>query len=230
MTTARDIITKAFQKNGVLTKHEALSGDEAADGLFSLNAMVGSWANESLIINTRMIESFALTSGQATYTMGSGGDFNTVRPIKILSAYIRQGNTDYPLEILPLEVYDRVQNKDTSTIPQALAIEPSYPLMRLSFYGEPYAGLTAFIRSEKPLTEFATLDTVIELPSGWERALIYNLAVETVSEYGQQVDQVTYDIASQSKGAIKMSIARSIPLDTYLKQVDVDIRYPGRFT
>jgi hypothetical protein len=230
MTTAREIVTKAFQKNGVLTKQESLSGDEAIDGLYSLNAMVGSWVNEKLIINSRQIENFPLVSDQATYTMGVGGDFDTTRPIKILSAFIRQGNTDYPLKIIPLEVYDSIQNKDTNTIPELMAVEAAYPLNRISFYGEPYAGLTVYIRSEKPLTEFATLDTVIDLPSGWERALIYNLAVETSGEYGVQVDQVTFDIAGQSKGAIKSAVSRSIPLDTYIEKLDVDILYPGRFT
>lgn len=230
MTTAREIVKKAFQKNGVLTKQESLSGDEATDGLYSLNAMVSSWVNEKLIINARALENFPLVSNQATYTMGSGGDFNTERPIKILSAYVRQGNTDYPLKIVPLEVYDKIQNKDTSTIPEWLAVDAAYPLNRLTFYGEPYSGLTVYIRSEKPLTEFATLDTTIDLPSGWERALIYNLAVETSGEYGVQVDQVTYDIAQQSKGAIKSAVSRSIPLDTYIEELDVDILYPGNFT
>jgi hypothetical protein len=155
MTTARDIVKKALQKNGVLTKSDDMSGDEAADGLYALNSILGSWSNEKLLINARMIETFPLVSDKAIYTMGSGGDFDTARPIKILSAYIRQGNTDYPLEIVPLEVYDRVQNKDTNTIPQWIAVDQSYPLMRLSFYAEPYAGLNVYIRSEKPLTEFA---------------------------------------------------------------------------
>jgi hypothetical protein len=230
MTTARDIVKKALQKNGVLTKSDDMSGDEAADGLYALNSILGSWSNEKLLINARMIETFPLVSDKAIYTMGSGGDFDTARPIKILSAYIRQGNTDYPLEIVPLEVYDRVQNKDTNTIPQWMAVDQSYPLMRLSFYAEPYAGLNVYIRSEKPLTEFATLDTVVDLPAGWERALIYNLAVDQSPEYGQPVNEAVYEIAQQSKGALRTAISSSIPLDTYIKDIDVDIRYPGRFT
>ena len=50
MTTASDIIKKAMQKVGVLTKSESPSSDESADGLDSLNDLLSSWSNESMFI------------------------------------------------------------------------------------------------------------------------------------------------------------------------------------
>ena len=170
MTTARDIVKKALQKNGVLTKDDDLSGDEAADGLDSLNAMLASWSNEALLVYGSTLESFPLQNNKATYTMGSGGDFDTVRPTDIKSAYVRQATVDYPLSMISQEAYDSITVKNTGSIPDTMSTDNGFPLVTLSFYPEPYAGLTLFIRTEKPLVELASLDTVLSLPAGWERA------------------------------------------------------------
>lgn len=215
MTTARDIITRAFQKNGVLTKGESLSGDEAVDALSSLNGLIQSWSNDSLLIYARVSESFPLVSGQASYTIGSGGDFDTARPIKIVSAFTRIGQTDYNINIINDKAFDSITQKDVgNSIPDVLHYQPSFPLGAVNIYPVPTTG-NIHIRSEKQLTEFATLDTVVELPPGWERALIFNLAIETASEYGQQVDQATYAIAMDALNKIKTAVARNRTMDAY---------------
>lgn len=215
MTTARDIIQKALQKAGILTKNDDMSGDEASDGLFSLNALLSSWSNDDLIIYTRPLENFPLSGGVAEYTMGSGGDFDTTRPIRVVSAFVRQGSTDYPLSIITPEDYDKIVSKDTGSIPDRISTNNNFPLTTLTLYPVPTGGLSLYIRSEKALTSIATLDTTISLPDGWERALIYNLAIEISGEYGAQPDQITYQIAGDSKAAIKTAVARNRPMDSY---------------
>lgn len=209
MTTARQIITKAMQKARVLTKNEAPSGDEISDGLFALNAMVSSWSNESLLIYSRVQESFALADGQETYTIGSGGDFNTTRPLQIISAFVRISTIDYNLEAINGKQYDRIPYKDiTGGIPEYLFYDASTPLGRITIFPKPTTG-TLFIRSEKEINQFTTLDTDNEFPSGWDRALIFNLAIEIASEYGQEVSQSDYMIAKEALGNIKTATARN---------------------
>lgn len=229
MTTARDIVTKALQKNGVLTKDDNLSGDEASDGLFSLNAMLSSWSNENLLVYATTFESFPLQNNKATYTLGAGGDFDTVRPIDISNAYVRQGGIDYPLSIISQEAYDSSPIKDVGSIPDTVSTDNGFPLMTLSFFPAPYAGLTVFLRTLKPLVDLTSLDTVLSLPSGWERALIYNLAVEIGGEYGAQIDQVTYQIAQESKGMIKKAVAKNRPMDAYPQIGRRDNIYSGYY-
>ena len=215
MATARSIIKRALQKNGALTKGESPSGDEAVDGLEALNAMVSSWSNDSLLIYARLSESFPLVSGQSAYTIGSGGDFDTVRPTQILTAFTRIGSIDYDISIISDIDFDAITQKNiSSSIPDVLFYDGNAPLGTITIYPVPTDG-ALHIRSEKPLTEFAALDTELELPPGWERALVYNLAVEIGSEYGQPIDQLTYQIANDSLNKIKTAIARNKTMDMY---------------
>lgn len=230
MTTARTIIKKALQKNGVLTKNESPSGDEASDGLDSLNALLSSWSNDSLLIYTRQSESFPIVGGQEAYTIGVGGDFNTDRPLQIVSAFIRIGGTDYNISCINGKQYDGIIQKDIgNSIPETLYYDGATPLSTITIYPVPVTG-TLHIRSEKELTQLASLDTDIEFPAGWERALVYNLAVEIGSEYGQPIDQVTYQIAQESKAAIKTATARARNMDAYPQTRNNDNIYSGWYT
>lgn len=214
MTTARDIIKRALQRNGVLTKNESPSGDEASDGLSMLNDMIGSWSNDSLLIYARVSESFPLT-GAASYSIGSGGDFDTERPLQILTAFTRIGDTDYNISIVPDIAYDGINQKSlSSSYPEILMYQAGFPLGTITLYPKPTTG-TLHIRSEKQLSEFATLDTDVDLPPGWNRALIYNLSLELAGEYGQPVDEATYQLAMDALSKIKTAVARNKTMDMY---------------
>lgn len=229
MTTARDIITKAHQRNGVLTKGEALSGDEASDGLDSLNNLIASWSNESLLIYVRLSESFPLVGGQTSYTIGNGGDFNTERPMQIVSAFTRIVNIDYSMKVLNGVQYDDISQKNIQNAwPNVLYYDNNFPLGTIKLYPVPTTG-TIHIRSEKQLTSFASLDTDLSFPPGWERALIFNLAVETAGEYGQPVDEATYRIAMDALNKIKTATARNRKMDAYSQAKDRDNIYTGGF-
>lgn len=215
MTTARNIIKRALQRNGVLTKDESPSGDEASDALSSLNDMIGSWSNDSLLIYARLSESFPLVSGQSSYTIGSGGDFNTARPLQILTAFTRIGDIDYEIEIIPDTAYDGITQKNISTsIPEVMFYQTGFPLGTITIYPVPTTG-ALHIRSEKQLIEFPSLDTDVELPPGWDRALIYNLAMELAGEYGQPVDEALYQLAMDGLNKIRTAVARNKTMDAY---------------
>ncbi len=228
MTTARDIIKRSMQKIGVLVKGEPPSDDEAQDALASLNALISSWSNDSSTITSRAWETFTLSANDGTYTMGSGGDFNTTRPTRILGGYIRiGGNTDLPLEIISDEQYNSISFKGLSGIPQFLNYDNAYPIDNIRLYPIPSAAYPIFIMSEKPATEFATLDTVLSLPSGWERALIYNLALELAPEYGQQPDQSIAKIAGESLGSIRAATIKARPMRAFPNGLQVRNIYTG---
>jgi hypothetical protein len=213
MTTARKIIKKAMQKIGVLVKSEAPDDDEANDALDSLNALIDSWSNEPANVTTRVRETFPLTSS-ASYTIGIGADFNTERPMQIVDAYASLAFTDTPVAVVNQEEYDLITYKDAVGQPIALTYNSGFPTGTITLYPTPNASYTLTILSEKAITGFTTLDTELTLPQGWERALIYNLALELAPEYGQQPDQSIALIASQSLGAIKLAVVRSRPVNS----------------
>jgi hypothetical protein len=216
MTTASAIITQAAKKIGVAFKNEALAADEAADGLTALNNMLASWSNDSLLVYSRTWESFTLVSNTASYTIGVGGDFNTTRPIAIVEAHVKISSIDYPLEIIPDEVYNHfIQLKTIQTSPaQYLTYDNANPLGTIRLYPVPASNDTLFLLTEKPATALALTDT-LSFPPGWERAIVYNLAIEMAPEYGNPTPPEVVALAAESKAEIKRASMRNKPM-TYL--------------
>lgn len=210
MTTALDVITKAAKLIGVARKGEALIGDEADDGLVSLNNMLDSWSNESLIIYARVRESFTLATSSTSYLIGASQTLNTVKPIKIVEAAIRSSGIDYDLEIIDDTTYENIALKSIQASPSSyLNHDNGHPYGTIRIFPLPAVGDILRLMSEKAITNFATLATSVDLPAGWLLALTHNLAILMAPEYGQQVDPVVIRTAAQAKGAIKLAVARN---------------------
>lgn len=225
MSTTLEIITKALQKIGAVTKSETISADDAADALSSLNAMISSWSLDSLLVYASILESFTLTAGDSSYTIGSTGDFNTSRPTEILSAYIRDNTTDTGLNIITEEEYDTISVKSFSGKPSLICYTPSYPLGTIKLDKLPDQTYTLFLLSKKPFSSYALSDDVT-LPPGFERAIVYNLALELAPEYGQPLDASVASIARDSLSLIKTANVRATKIP-YSKDLGVKNIFTG---
>jgi hypothetical protein len=214
MTTARQIIRRALLENGALTLSEAPTSSEAQDGLSTLNAMLGSWSNDSLLTVARSWETFPTIANQSTYTIGAGQDFDTVRPIQIVAAYVRQGNVDYPLMMITDQAYnDQIGIKNIQGISEFLSYDNGFPFGKIRLYPVPTEGYSLFLLSEKQIDSIPSLDTDFEFPPGWEEAVIYNLAMRLANQYGQQPTQLLMKMSDDSLGRIKRAIAKNRDLD-----------------
>lgn len=213
MTTAFDLVKSAMRKAGILTKTEAPSADEAADGLVSLNDMLDSWANESINVPYRTLESFPLVGGTANYTIGTGGTFNTTRPITVVSAYVRIADTDYTLKLISDENYALIGEKADSGIPEYLNFTNAFPLATIRLYPAPSEAYTLYLLTEKIIGNYSLYST-INLPAGWNRAIVHQLAVEIAPEYGVQIPPEVATIAMESMTNIRRAVAKNRPIDT----------------
>lgn len=211
--TALGIITSAMRKAGILTKNESPSADEAADGLEMLNDLLASMSNDSLVVYARTVENFPLSGGVTSYTIGSGATFNTARPIKIISAYVRSGTIDYPVQIIPDEQYANITYKSSSGgYPQFLNYTNAYPTATINLYPAPATAYQLYLVTEKQLSTF-TLNQSVDLPPGWRRMLIHNLAVEMGPEYGVEIPASVVQIARESKGEIRTAVMAAKKMD-----------------
>ena len=209
MTTAREIITKAMQRAGILTKNETPSADEADDALDTLNDMLSSWSNESLLIYVRAWEDFTLSGGVGEYTIGSGATFDTSRPIFIVEAHVRQGTSDFAMTVIDDTQYNQmIVEKSVSGLPYWINYDNGFPTGKIRLWPVPSAAYTLFITSEKELAQFS-LDDTVSLPPGWKKALIYNLALELAPDYGQEVDPFVLKQANEAKANIKLAIMKT---------------------
>lgn len=206
MATALQLITRSMRLAGVIGKGEALDTDEAQNGLSALNAMLDSWRIERLFVYQIVQGSYTWPSATTSRTIGSGGDFAATRPDRIESAFVVDSNGNwYALQVLvQREEYDGIVVKTTpSTIPQYLFYDPAYPLGVLYLWAVPSAQLTLKLNTWQVLQSFATLTTSLSLPPGYERAIIYNLAVEYAPEFGVKVPDAVVALATRSAANIK---------------------------
>lgn len=213
MATGRILVKKALQKAKIITKNEDPAADEINDGLDSLNDMLASWSADSLTCFAYSLESFPLT-GADQYTIGNGQNFNTSRPTRIVSAVLRWNTHDYPLAVVSPETFEQyITDKDTQGLPEFITYDNGFPVGTIRIYPRPLTGYELRLMMEKPLGAF-TLDDVVTLPPGWNRAIIFNLAEELRSEYGMDADPKITAIAMEAKGNIKRATARARPMDT----------------
>lgn len=203
MTTARDVVKGALRLIGVISSSDEPTAEEADDALTAMNQMLASWATSRFTVASMPQTSFALTSGDGTYTIGASGDINTTRPTTIYEAHITQGGYDYPLELIALEEYERIADKASAgDVPQFMAIRPGYPLSTIHLYPLPGSGCTLVIDKVAPPTDL-TLNDTMPYPPEWMRAIRYNLAIELAPEYGSSVPAEIVAIADQSLSVIR---------------------------
>lgn len=219
MSVAQDLINGAFRLIGILGEGESPSAQQSNDALTTLNALVDSYSNESLMIYTKAKEQFNLVAGQQVFTFGTGGDFSSPRPQMIENALIvaPQGapNPELQMEILNKDEYASIILKaTTSTIPLYIYNDGAYPLSNIYLWPVPSVVTPIIFYSWKPLTTLSTLSSTVSLPPGYERMLKFNLAVDLGPEYGVQPREDIVAIAMQSKAAIKRMNNKPLYLDT----------------
>lgn len=210
MTSAIDLITSSMRLAAILASGETPTADEAIDGLKSLNDILENWSTERLTMWQLDDQQFALVPGQAAYTIGPGGDFNTIRPIRVSPSFTRINGTDFPVQTWGMAEYNQVTVKSVGGIPERMVYLNDYPLGQIILYPVPAATSTLFLSCDRVLATPVTLSTVLSFPPGYEKALRYTLAVNLCPEYGIEPSATVQRISASSKADIKR--ANQIPV------------------
>lgn len=207
MASASDIIVAAF---GKLAVYDPTTTQTSA-ALSSLNSMISSWGVEHLQ-PVVVSETMAITQGDAEYTIGSGGDLDTVRPMRIENLRLRDSDDyDHPVEVMSPGDYNRVSSKTYEATPKRAYFLPEYPLAKLIFEYEPDAAYTAYIESLKPFTEFTSTATTVSLPVEYKEALVYNLAIVLGEDWDRRIPETVIMRAKELKNMIASFIAGTKP-------------------
>ena len=189
MAVALDIIKTAMRHIGALATGETPTADEASDGLQALNDVLETWNLEGMMVYSGLVLPFVTVAGQSTYTIGTGGNWNTPRPIRISDAYCTVNGTDFPIEIIGLSEYDGISLKtQQQSIVERLVYVNDYPLAKVILWPVPASVITVSLDSDTILSSIATTATAISLPPGYQRALQYATAVELTAQYGNSID------------------------------------------
>lgn len=201
---AKQIITRSLRMIGVVKHGEEPVASQLTDSLETLNTMIKAWQAERLMISVQTLESFPLVAAQGDYSIGSGGDFNTVRPMKLLSSFVRDTNgLDFQVEVVTRGEYYRIYNKTNPGRPRILYYDELPTLGYVRLYPVPFEVETLYIDSTKPLTTFSALSTSSAFAEEMSEAIIFNLAVRISPEFEIEPSAYLYSEAERLKSIIK---------------------------
>jgi hypothetical protein len=237
-TTIQELVTTAMRKLRLVGSGQQPDPREIADGLSVLRTMLDAWSLEDLLIPYHPTEAFDLDSARQIYTVGDGGDWNTVRPEAVMSLRVLypdgQSSPVIEASVGQFQYIPSVQVRR----PRYYLAQRDARFMFIEFDSFPEAGTKALLTSLKPFNVYAlegfgdgsadpvtvnasgfTLTGVqapIEFPSGYQQAIEYNLALHLAPEYGRAPSQEVMAFASRSKSLIKRRNYR--PMTTRIDQ------------
>lgn len=214
ITTVGDVVAAALRKIGVLAEGEVPSAQMATDALDALNARLDQMKAENLTIPAVSRTLAALTANQTSFTIGIGGNINPTmaRPDSIASvAYINAAGMEIPLNLLNDQQYAALPLKAlTGTVPAMAYYSPTWPTGTLYPLPIPTIAATWVIYAPAEPPEFTALTDLVNLPPGYRRMLITNLAMELCDDYERQPPALLPQQAASSLAVVKRSNAKEL--------------------
>lgn len=204
--TAGDQINRALRLLGVLAEGETPSASVSQDSLTALNQMIDSWNTERLSVFSTQDQVFLWPAGEISRTLGPSGNFVGNRPILLDDStyYVGNNGVSYGIKFINQQQYDGIAVKTvTSTFPQVIFVNNTFPDIEMFIYPKPTQALTWHFISVEELTQPATLATTLAFPPGYLRAFTYNLAMEIAPEFGVEPSPQVQRIAMTSKRNLK---------------------------
>lgn len=196
----------------VIGKGEAPDTDESADGLVALNAMLDSWRLDRLLVFRITENSFTLTPGFSTYSVGVGGNFNIERPIKLEdTCFILLNNIQYAVKVVDEATFTAQQTVGLVQMPRLLYYDYAFPLASIFFDFVPDQAYNFHLKGWAELQQFSALTTALALPPGYEQAIVFSLAEVFGVEFGIGIPPKVEQIAVQSRAAI-MRVNKPAPV------------------
>jgi hypothetical protein len=207
MASAGDIINGSLRLIGVLAEGETPSSETAQDALAAMNQMLESWSTERLAVFATQDQVETWPPGARFRTFGPTGNIVGNRPVAIDDAtYFRDpaSGISYGLKLINQQQYNGIAVKTvTSTYPQVLWVNMTYPDIEMYVYPVPTKVLEFHIVSVQDLSQPANLATNLAFPPGYLRCFRYNLACELAPEFGVEPSRQVQRIAMTSKRNLK---------------------------
>lgn len=206
MTTVLEIITDSLQDAGVIASNEIPNATDGQKTFRLLNRMLAADSTEDLMIYNTVEEVFSLAQGLQTYTIGLGGDWDTVRPIDITAIYMRDTNgNDLGVNMLNAQQYADILSKPvTATIALDAWYNSGMPLSEVSLWPVPSGtSYRAVVWSWKQLTSFTGLTDTVILPPGYEDYIESNLALKCCIAFNRNIPEGLAEWAMDTKDKIK---------------------------
>jgi hypothetical protein len=206
--TAQQLINRSLTLANRLGAGRTPGAVESGVALDVLNAMVEQWNILGLVVYAIGDATYTLTASQQSYEIGpSAADFDTTWPAFIESANILldvSGETvKKPLLLINAKGWGQIDTPaDESLLPKRLYCDYAIPVARLRFYPIPSTEVDLELFTWQQLSAIASLVEEVDLPTAYERALVYNLAVELAAMWQTAPLANVPEVAVSSKAEI----------------------------
>lgn len=186
-TTAGAIIRAALNLTNAVGVDQTLTALETSDCLAVLNDIQEDFSTQNLAVWNTANQTFSTVAGQAVYTIGTGGNWNTVRPVRINDpAYCTYQGVDFPVYGWDQAEYNLVGLKtQQQPIVQRYLFVNEYPLSYITLWPVPSGVVSMTFSINNILTAITSAGTSITFPPGYAKAFIYQAAVELAPLFGK---------------------------------------------
>jgi hypothetical protein len=208
-----DLIKSSMRVAQVIRQNEDPVTQEMTDALQAMTIMLQSWAARKLLVRAMVLDVKVLSAGVSSYTLGAGGTIVTIKPVRVISGFIRDSSgNDTPLDIWTKEEYDTISAKTTSGLPYILAYDPGLP-QQASQMGTIYiypipdgsSSYTLYMNSQKPFTEFSAVTETMTFEQIYNEAIKYELAKRLWREYHKtDIPQDVWVMAKEAMDIVEM--------------------------
>lgn len=214
---AIDLIRRSMLLINAVSAGEMPADGDLNDGLITLNEMLDSWNLQTLAVYRTPVETKVLTPGQSVYNWGPTAGvtgITSARPVYIDNVTCVRAGITTPVDVVTQDEYDAISLKSLSQplIEKVLYLN-TFPLGQLTCYPVPSEAVTLTFNTSTQLVGPVTLQDVIAMPPGYQRAMRYCLAVELWPEYSNTTTDINTikAIAMAAFGKVKVSNSEIIP-------------------
>ena len=181
--------------------------------LDALNTMLDAWSVERLLTWTRPRYVLPLVANKGTYRWGRvpgetmPADIPHPAPVRLEICLLNIGGSpaqEWLVYVGTQEEYESgVWFKGlASPYVEAVYLEDTVPYNVLHVYPVPTGGHNLILLPWQAHSPYEAWDSVLEWPSGYQRAMHYNLAVDLAPHYGVEPSDTILRIAEESKRAL----------------------------
>ena len=184
-------------------------GDITQGGGFGYNT------GDLITIDTSQLGGFG-SGFTAQVAATTGGDWAIERPLKIEKMktlwLVNSSLYEIDLDISPLN-FQQFADLPLKQLVNSFALnfynDKRSPISTVQLFPIPLVTMNCRMFLRQPLINFNDLNEIVEFPPGYERAFIYNLAVEIAPEFGKTIPPEVQSIATTSYN--KVAAINSVP-------------------
>ena len=211
--TVQSLCEASMRKLRAYDAGETPDTQDVTDCFAELKRMLHAWAASGLYVYVSTEDTHTLSAGTESYTIGSGGDINSARPLIINpGTYVRANGQDMTLNIVGESRYNRYRQKDVgSDYPASIWYKTSYPLGTIYLW--PPGGGELHLWSQKRLAEPATVNANMVVPEEYQDAIVWNLAERMSPEFVGDPTVYIVKMASDSMKVLENINAANDPVE-----------------